>query len=289
MAEEQLATYAFGQGVPLVVLTSGADWHFYAPYGPGLFKDRRIHRLDLTERTAEDAAERFKRYLSYDAWLKGTASVSVQSDLQEMLGKQETRRRLPEAWEALVSEPHPQLVDLLAAELERMTGSEPPRSEVISYIIGQALTKLPIFKSATKLKTDTVANPKTGSNAMPMTTGNAKSALKLWINGTEIPVSKHQERFILVLDHLAQKDRTILERLHEAVPSGRRPTVARTPEGLYPKNPEFATKVKTAWRELPSAEGWYIDVNKSAASMLSYIKMACDMAGVRLGEEIVID
>lgn len=136
MAEEQLATYAFGEGVPLVVLTSGADWHFYAPYGPGLFKDRRIHRLDLTERTAEDAADRFKRYLSHDAWLKGTASVSVQSDLQEMLGKQETRRRLPEAWDALVNEPHPQLVDLLSAELERLTGSEPPRSEVLTYISG---------------------------------------------------------------------------------------------------------------------------------------------------------
>ncbi|MCO5226455.1 MAG: type I restriction enzyme HsdR N-terminal domain-containing protein, partial [Thermomicrobiales bacterium] len=131
-AEEQLAEYAYRQGVPLVVLTSGQDWLFYAPYGPGRFSDRRIYRLDLIERNALESEERLSRYLSYHSWVSGQASLSVQEDLKEMLGKQETRRRLPEAWQSLLEEPNPNLVELLTEQLEKQTGSEPPKGEVVT-------------------------------------------------------------------------------------------------------------------------------------------------------------
>lgn len=138
-------------------------------------------------------------------------------------------------------------------------------------------------------KTGIVANPKNVSTIIkPGVKISPESELKLWINGIEKPVKNHRDRFIQVLDYLSQKDSSLLTRLNALAPTGMRPTVATTPEALYPKNPGFAKARKTAWRELPSAKGWFVNVNNSGEGMLDYIKLACKTAGVELGKEIVV-
>lgn len=293
-AEEQLSSYAYREGVPLVILASGQDWHFYAPYGPGQFSDRRIYRLDLMERTPAEAETRFRRYLSYDAWTNGQASLSVQEDLREMLGKQETRRKLPEAWAALLSEPNPQLVELLTAQLEKQTGSEPPTGEVVAFLRGKAGQHTPVQPAPTSRSRSTAKltqidrKPAAPSKADKIVVPETPDKIRLWLDGNEIPVRNHRERFIQILEYLAKRDQAILQRLHERAPEGRRTTVAQSPEALYPRNPAFAKARKTAWRELKSAPGWFVDVNKSGQGMVEYIQMACEVADIRLGEEIRI-
>ena len=295
-AEEQLAAYAYREGVPLVILTSGQDWHFYAPYGPGQFSDRRIYRLDLLERTPEEADDRFRRYLSFSAWTSGQANLAVQEDLREMLSKQETRRKLPEAWEALLSEPDPQLVELLTAQLEKQTGSEPPKGEVVAFLRSHAVNPVPLSRpSQPSSVRSRRPSPKAPQPRIAPTSGgrtrntNSDASIRLWIEDEEVPVVSHRDRFVKVLEHLASKDEQILQRLHDIAPAGRRPTVATSPEALYPRNPEFASARPNAWRQLSSAPGWFVDVNKSGGSMIEFIEAACMLAGLKLGKEIRLD
>lgn len=295
-AEEQLAAYAFREGVPLVILTSGQDWHFYAPYGPGQFSDRRIYRLDLLERAPHEAADRFRRYLSFAEWVDGQASLSVQHDLREMLGNQETRRKLPDAWNSLLSEPNPQLVELLASQLEKQTGSEPRVGEVAAFLrslgspSAQAHSEQPSARRARKKP------PSPNPTAVPVESSptrrrntNADGTIRLWIEDVEVPVINHRDRFVHVLDYLAQQKPGILKQMYDKAVAGRRPTVAPSPDKLYPKNPGFAVTRKNAWRELQSAPGWFVDVNKSAKSMIEFIQDACNLAGITLGKEIKLD
>ena len=49
-ADRQLFEYAFHAGVPLAILTTGQEWHFYLPAELGTYQERRVYRLDLLER-----------------------------------------------------------------------------------------------------------------------------------------------------------------------------------------------------------------------------------------------
>lgn len=289
-AEEQLAAYAYREGVPLVILTSGQDWHFYAPYGPGQFSDRRIYRLDLMERSPGEARERFERYLSFSSWVSGQANLSVQADLREMLSKQETRRKLPQAWAAILAEPNAQLVELLGEQLEKQTGSEPPKGEIVAFLRSLAAGS----------PSDSFVKPRvrtTAPSTKPAVDGPNEFAQKrrvyapkpqLWIDGQEIPVTSSRDRMIKVVAFAASKDPSVLERVYQSSRSGRRTDIAPTPEALYPNNPEFAQETNH-WREIPGSPGWFIDVNKGNVQMTAMIQRVCELAGIDFGKDVRVN
>lgn len=64
--DEQLFRYAYTAGVPMAILTYGCEWSFYLPSGYGSYDDRRVYRLDLLERSGEDACRIFDRYLDFE-------------------------------------------------------------------------------------------------------------------------------------------------------------------------------------------------------------------------------
>jgi predicted type IV restriction endonuclease len=53
-ADRQLFEYAFVEGVPFAVLTDGREWHFYLPGEQGNYDERRLYKLDLLERSADE-------------------------------------------------------------------------------------------------------------------------------------------------------------------------------------------------------------------------------------------
>ena len=68
-ADRQLFEYAFHEGVPMAVLTDGQTWSFYLPAEQGSYEDRRVYKLDLTERTIEESVEKLNRYLQKNGLL----------------------------------------------------------------------------------------------------------------------------------------------------------------------------------------------------------------------------
>ncbi len=61
--DRQLFEYAFHEGIPLCLLTDGRDWSFYLPSGQGTYDERRLYRLQLTERPPAESAQVLRRYL----------------------------------------------------------------------------------------------------------------------------------------------------------------------------------------------------------------------------------
>ena len=76
--ERQLFEYAFHQGVPLAILVDDREWSFFLPGEQGSYTDRRVHKLDLLEREAEDAASILERYLRFDRIKNGDAIRDAQ-------------------------------------------------------------------------------------------------------------------------------------------------------------------------------------------------------------------
>jgi predicted type IV restriction endonuclease len=72
-ADRQLFEYAFHVGVPMAILTDGQEWSFYLPGEQGSYNERRVYKIDLLERSTDEASEILTRYLSYERTCSGEA------------------------------------------------------------------------------------------------------------------------------------------------------------------------------------------------------------------------
>jgi predicted type IV restriction endonuclease len=271
--EEQLAAYAYEEGVPLVVLTTGKEWNFYVPYGPGKFVDRRVYRIDLLERSTDEIIERMQRYLAYDAVRTGSAFVHAQNDLQEVLSDQETRRQLPEVWKRLLQEPASELVELVMQRLESLTG-EKPRVGVVEGFLRRQAPSVAL-----------VGNPPPPEPPKPPE--SVDNGLRLEFLGQAESFTTHRARLIRVFERVSQRDPSFFETYSGRAVPGRRPGIARRPVDLFPKKESLAN-TRNNYAEIGNGSGWYIDLNQSARNMEKMIQRACNIAGLEYGRDVRI-
>jgi hypothetical protein len=133
-ADRQLFEYAFHQGVPMAILTDGREWSFYLPAQQGHYNERRVYKLDLLERSIEEAEYRLKRYLGYDNICSGQSLENAKSDYQDAAKNREIQINLPKAWKALLGEKDSLLIDLLAEKVEDLCGYRPNSEACVSFL-----------------------------------------------------------------------------------------------------------------------------------------------------------
>jgi len=133
-ADRQLFEYAFLMGVPMAVLTTGQEWHFYLPGEQGTYQDRRVYTLDLLEREPEECASRLIRYLSFARVVAGESWDAARKDIRGLTRTREIHKTLPVAWEVLLEEPDDLLVDLIAEKVEEICGYKPNPDTVAQFL-----------------------------------------------------------------------------------------------------------------------------------------------------------
>ena len=133
-AEKQLFQYAFHTGVPIAILTDGREWHFFHPSGQGDYRERRVYKLDLVERSSEESAERFSRYLNYESIRTGEAVKAIEEDYRDVLQQRQVSTRLPEAWNKLVEDGDEFLLDVVAEKVESLCGYRPTDEQVLDFL-----------------------------------------------------------------------------------------------------------------------------------------------------------
>jgi predicted type IV restriction endonuclease len=89
---------------------------------------------------------------------------------------------------------------------------------------------------------------------------------------------------VKVFRAFAERDSSFLERFAALPNHGRkRRYLARTKEELYPGSQHL---IDNAYEVQP---GWWIDTNARRASMETCIKMACEVAGAKYGNDLVVN
>ena len=151
-AEAQLFGYAVNNGVPLLVLSDGRCWDFYLSMADGPPVERRFHRLELRdEDRVPEYAEMLETWLCKRQVASGEARRSAEDRLEGDRSRMRAREAMPEAWNALLSEPDGLLCDLLADKVKGEVGVTPRLSDVEVF-----LRRLP---SAFPLSTPAVRPP----------------------------------------------------------------------------------------------------------------------------------
>lgn len=133
-AEKQLFEYAYHEGVPVVILTDGKEWHFFHPIGRGRYKERKVYTLDLTEMDSGENANRLSRYLNYKSMCAGEAIKAIEDDYRNISKNRQIEASLPEAWCKLVQEEDELLLEIIVEKTESLCGDKPSGEQVLRFL-----------------------------------------------------------------------------------------------------------------------------------------------------------
>ncbi len=290
-AERQLFEYAFHRGVPLAILTTGQEWHFFLPGERGDYGERRVYKLDLLERDTGESISRLRRYLDCAAVCSGKALDAARADYRSVSNEREARRTLPEAWRKLVAEGDELLLELLADKVESLCGFRPKPDTVADYLGGMAgLSPSAARRSPndrgeaspqTKAKVASQRSPAQSNTSTP-------TGLGFVLQGKQYSARSARDVLIQVFQKLTELDPSFPERFATRTSQRRkRRYLARSREELYPGNERLAAE-SSHTRELGPGSGWWIDVNLSRRSIKQVITMACEVAGMDFGSDLAV-
>lgn len=276
--DRQLFEYAFHEGVPLCVLTDGREWSFYLPGGQGSYDDRRVYRLQLDERSAEDSQSTLRRYLDRERVRTGAALEAATTDYRDAAAKREAARSIPEAWRQIVSAPEDLLVELVSDQAEALGGFRPAPKDVLDFLQaldGRRSVPEPISK----------ASPTFAASAPERTHAHGQSrsnrSVEYRVNGETMTAKNGNEALVDILARISRRDVDRIPALARAVQGNSRNHIAKTVQEIYPARPDLA-------RAAEFAPGWLVGLNIANREKIGIIRKACDVFGLAFGTDVKI-
>ena len=270
----QLFEYAFFKGVPFVVLTDGKTWSFYLPGEQGSFEERRVYKLDLFERSETEVAAKLVEYLQFSRVASGEALKAARAQYQSSNKKALARQTIKTAWEELVDNEEPFLIELVSDAVESKCGVRPDGGDVTTFL------KKPWHNQSATLATQTLTRPPAPlPRPNPQPTTRAATA-EVWDQTFNARNAK--EATLFVLREMAKRDPSFLARCagHPENFGRNRTWIAKTAEELFPERADL--------RELHEeiSDGWLLNTNFNNPIKKKVLRIACEVAGVTFGREV---
>lgn len=278
----QALEYAFHTGVPFIVLTDGKTWSFYLPAEQGSYEDRRVYKLDLFERTAEQGASILTKYLNYARVESGEALEDARKEYRNRNRRSVARQAIPEAWHELVENGDELIVEILGNAVESKSGFRPEDDDVTAFLAN--LGNPVVIQDTSPKQTTSTKTPGPAKPTPPKTqSGNRHGNLVL--SGKAFPYANAKEAMVIALRELSHSDPTFLQRCsqHPYCSGRKRRYIAQTPEELYPDRPDLREMHDT----LPG--GWLVATNLNNQLKKAIIRAATEVAGLTFGSDVSID
>ena len=286
--EEQLLGYAFHEGVPLAVLTDGQEWSFYIPAQQGAFQERRVYKLDILERGIDECSWRLNRYLGRGDVMSGSALEHATTDLQDTRRRTETELYLPRALTSLMEEADELLVELLSDKVEDLCGYKPGPETCAEFLTATAgnTGASTSDRRPPEIHITPVSSQDTGGGYLVSRPPQQQNVDQVGyvLRGQRYPCRNAIEVKSSAFERFAQDDPTFPERFAARKHGSRRRYLARDKYELYPGQRDLCER---ASRQLTF--GWYIGTNYSKATIQKIIRLACEVAGWRFGEDFSIN
>ena len=265
-AIEQALLYAFKSGVPFVVLTDGRTWSFYLPAEQGDYDERRVYKLDLYERSSDEAGTTFRHYLAHESVASHESLQAARAEYHNLNRRSQAKAAIPEAWRELVQKRDGSLIEILGEAVESKVGFPPNAAAVAAFLDGLAASKpppLPVSKSVS-------------------TSAATASTPQLVIRGERYDCRTGKDAMVTVLRVLANSDPSFLEHCaqHPDARGHKRRYIARTPEELHPSRADQ----RRHHEKLPG--GWLVWTKFSKNEMRKIIGLAAETAGLKLNVDI---
>ena len=276
--DKQLFEYAFHQGVPMAVLTDGHEWSFYLPGEEGHYEERRVYKLDFLARSPDESTERFQRYLQFQRVMSGEALSAAKNDYKDVARDRQIADSLPKAWHQLLSGPDEILVELLSDKVEDICGYKPNTRVSSLFIKGKTDSN-----SGSNAPIDRQPNvPEDPEYPAKLPTPPPPTERGFSYLGEFYPAKYAWQVVREILITFARQDANFLEKFAARKLGSKRRFVAKSAADLYPGRPDFESN------STELVQGWWMGTHYSRADFEKKIKIACEVADVELGKQLVI-
>lgn len=277
----QALDYAFHSGgVPMVVLTDGKTWSFYLTMEQGTYEERRVYKLDLFERAINEAASKLIEYLTHARVVSGESLEAARKEYRSRNRRSQAIAALPAAWHELVTNGDELLLELVGDAVESKAGVRPDQDDVVQFLASLS-PKAALIRNIAPVPMITGTNLKTSQH----NDGEFSRRGTLKISGKQFNYDNAKQAMVTVLNELARKDPTFLQRCaqHPNAQGRKRRYIAQRLEELYPDRPDLREHNE----QLPG--GWYVATNLNNQLKGSIIRLAAEVAGLKFGQDIVVD
>lgn len=288
-ADRQLFEYAFHEGAQIAVLTDGRVWNFYLPGEYGNYEDRRVYQLDILERSAQEAALRFDRYLLRERVTNGAALEDARSDYRNQANSRLAEAVMPQAWSDMLREPDVELVNLIRDRTEAMSGHRPSDSAIERFLLSAVPGGMP-DKAVTSVKQPRRTAPSPTPVAQSLTEGlrtiddvPARVVARFaWRLGPQSGEARNQvEAWVQLLAALFEAYPDRRAQMAAAVRTRSRNNIAQSVDEVYPGKPDIARK---SHEKLPG--GWYVGTNESSGTKMRIAMNAAGACGLAWGRDV---
>ena len=256
----------------MAILTDGQEWSFYLPGEQGRYDERRVYKLDLLERSIQDATDRLERYLSYEKVCSGEALQAARSDYQTVAKDREIEAALPRAWSTLLEERDSLLLDLLAEKVEDLCGYKPELALCSQFL-------------ANASKPGTV--PSEPTTPEPNRTEDGRPRLAAWFVFRGETQEYRGPRYMLrdIFKLLAREDPDFPKKFaaYEAENGKKRKNLVHDPRELFPRSRDRA---EGEWARSEIAPGWWLRIMHNRSTMQDLLDSALAVVHPRLRSQI---
>lgn len=273
-ADKQLFEYAFHEGIPFAILTDGREWNFFLPGEQGSYEERRVQKLDLTERSPKEAVDILQRYLEISRVRSGAAIESARADYQNVSKRRTAAGRISSAWQELVNGRDEFLMDILAEKTEAICGYRPASEDVEEFLLGLTPTAKPTLRQP--LQPTPVPSQSTST---PLT---SERSVQYRLYGESRNANNAIDALVDILRRLSSRNPQFIERLAQVATGRTRHYVAKSRDDLYPQKPELTEYA------IELVPGWWLGTNISNRTKMNIIEQACGVEGLTLGKDVVI-
>ena len=116
--------------MPLAILTNGILWWFYLSSKEVDWSKRKFCEIDINKDKLETVAEKIEKLLSQENIRSGYSIDYANQLYQDRGNEREIEDRFPDAWNKVISEPHPSLLSLLSEATETLCRRKPSEDEI---------------------------------------------------------------------------------------------------------------------------------------------------------------
>ncbi len=279
--EKYLFAYASKNKIPFVILTDGNLWDFYLSTANGTLSERRFYRAELKrEERISEYVESLEIFLFRSRVVSGEARRAAEQRLRERWGDAMLR-----AWRKLVDASNrargERLRNLLTEEVEDECGTRPHPDDVKKFLKG-------LIPDVPPPPPPPPPPPKLGE--LRLIEKNSK-IIGFILDGKRVETGVGSRTLAEVIKKFARRDSGFMERFAAQTVSKSKQGDGTPIQRLVARNrqdinvrPDLAVKHS---RDLEN--GWWLGTCRNMSQIRNYIKIACEIAGVKFSAQFEAD
>ena len=276
--EEQVFRYAYGQGVPFLILTDGDIWNFYLASGVA---DRRFYRAELTnDARIPDYVKFFEKYLLKSRVVSGESRKAAHIRHESDLERKRACKAIRGVWRKLLKTPDDSLRALLIENTEKDCGARPDVDDVDDFLqellggVGDvpAAQKPPASASTTSGETE--------KSGVAPTAGRKSTIIGFILDGKRYDTRTGKGTLSEILKEFDRRASAFMEKFAAQTATPRKRLVARNREELYIGSPHLIDQ------SMPLENGWWLATINNTTQIRQHIQTACEVAGVKFDSQL---